>query len=324
MSQLESTRSDRIARMVWLVLAIIGTAVWVAAPASQWTSLLTICRGESVCSGVQLNVASARALEEHGLSLTAFAAYTAVVLTLVWILWYGLAALIIWRKPGDRGAVPAALFLIILPTIGQASLWLPSVGWVGGLVFGTVGVFGLLFPDGRFAPRWTRWLAIAGVIATLMATLSPPLPPVAATPAILFLCAVVGVQIYRYRYISPWAQRQQIKWALVGFTLGMVGYAALVLPLFVDWSGQFVSGSIYSAFSTTAVDIVLSAIPVSIAIAVLRGGLWDIDRVINRALLYSALSVMLAAIYIGSVITLHAPSRGLSDSTPSWLWPSPP
>jgi hypothetical protein len=132
----------------------------------------------------------------------------------------------------------------------------------------------------------------------------------------LVLCAVVTVQIHRYRAISSWAQRQQTKWALVGLVVGILGFVALILP-FGFAPAQTANGSLYAAFSTTGLDVVISAIPVSIAIAVLRSRLWDIDRVINRALVYTSLSVTLAAIYIGSVIGLQTLFRLVAGTSSS-------
>jgi hypothetical protein len=53
-------------------------------------------------------------------------------------------------------------------------------------------------------------------------------------------------------------------------------------------------------------------IPVSISIAIFRSRLWDIDRVINRTLVYGALTVILTAVYVGLVISLQALLRGIT------------
>jgi hypothetical protein len=82
---------------------------------------------------------------------------------LVFLVWYGLAVLIFRRKPDDRGALLAVYFLVVLPAVGIYP-WLspsPPLDWIltSAFIF-TLLTFGLLFPDGRFAPRWTRWLVV--------------------------------------------------------------------------------------------------------------------------------------------------------------------
>jgi hypothetical protein len=53
------------------------------------------------------------------------------------------------------------------------------------------------------------------------------------------------------------------------------------------------------------IPLIMLLIPLSVGTAMLRSGLFDIDLVINRALVYGALSAMLALVYIGSVVALQ-------------------
>ncbi|MGI8825814.1 MAG: hypothetical protein ACR2JC_09235 [Chloroflexota bacterium] len=145
-------------------------------------------------------------------------------------------------------------------------------------------------------------MAAAGLPFTIVAALVP-------SPAIWFIAlfllpiGIVGLQIYRFRSISSWAQRQQTKWALFGLSAGILGTLAVLL-LSPTQNGSLASG-LANALGFTNISL----IPIGIAIAVLRNRLWDIDRIINRALDYTALSATLAAIYLGSVIGLQAPFR---------------
>jgi hypothetical protein len=233
--------------------------------------------------------------------------YVAVVLTAIWALWYGLGALIVWRRPEDRGALFSAFSLAILP-LGEVSGWQNSSvsAWMGTLFFCALLVFAILFPDGRFRPRWTRWLALLVVVVNAAALPSFPGPTAVAASiaSLLVIVPVIGVQVHRFRSLSTWSQRQQSKWAFFGVGVAMVGVAASLMPyLFV----RVPNGSLYSAVTgTTEIGIVVTAIPISLAIAVLRSRLWDIDRVISRALAWAALTVVLGAVYIGGVIGLQA------------------
>jgi hypothetical protein len=234
-----------------------------------------------------------------------FAAYIEAVLAVVWAIWYGMAALIIWRRPTDRGAVVAAFFLILFPALWGAVLLPRDASLIGAplTLAPVVGLilFCLLFPEGRFTPRWTRWLGIASVPTTIFVVLSSWWG--STILFILFLFVLVGVQVYRFRSVSTWEQRQQTKWAFFGVIIAVLGFATIITTYAFPWAS---TGTVYGGSSTSAVALVPTAIPLSLGIAVLRNRLWDIDRVINRALVYSALSLTLAAIYIGGVIGLQA------------------
>jgi hypothetical protein len=285
-------------------------------PVSQWSTLQTICHPDSACvsNSYQLNAASARVLSQHGISLGAFAVFNAAVYTVVWVMWYGLAALIIWRKPQDRGALLSAFFLVTFPLLfptqgGSIPASAPVLlQFVNVVPFFALMLFGLLFPDGHFAPRWMRWLAAAGVLATIASGLLPN-SNIWIIPVLLLPIAIVGVQIYRFRRVSTWDQRQQTKWALFGLVVAVLGFVALtLLSLFAP--AQTANDSLYGALPVP--ELVISALPICIGIAVLRSRLWDIDRIISRALVYTILSITLGAIYIGSIVGLQALFRAIT------------
>ena len=165
-------------------------------------------------------------------------------------------------------------------------------------VFGALALFGLLFPDGRFAPKWTRWLALAALVA-FIATIFSDQPAVLAS--LLLILPVPFLQIYRFRRVSSWAQRQQAKWALFGLAAFILALVAFALT-FVFAPRQTANGSLYAALSLDAFLILISIIPISLAVSVLRSNLWDIDRLISRALAYTSLSLVLAGIYVGGMI----------------------
>ncbi|MGI8825808.1 MAG: hypothetical protein ACR2JC_09205 [Chloroflexota bacterium] len=311
MSDLTSVRSARIAQAVWLVLAVMTTAVYAVPYAVTWLAMQSICHPDSACAPYQLDTASAHRLSQHGISMGEYAAFSVVVAAVVWVVWYGLGALIIWRKPRDRGALLCAFFLVSFPLLDPAfGGAIPSSARmlqfaITCMPLAALFLFGLLFPDGRFAPRWTRWLAAAGVPFTIVAALLPS-STIWIIPLFLLPFGIVGLQIYRFRSISSWAQRQQTKWALFGLSAGILGLVAEVLL------SPSQNGSLANGLANTLGFSSPSLIPITIGIAVLRSRLWDIDRIIGRALVYAALSVTLATIYIGSVIGLQTVFRAIS------------
>jgi hypothetical protein len=188
-----------------------------------------------------------------------------------------------------------------------------------------------LFPTGRLlSPRWrpVAWLAGTAtaaftVLAALQANLGPVGDPLIANPigvaglenpeestvgvALLVLLTVLmlvafGSLVLRFRR-SRGEERQQLKW----FT-----YAAALLPLFV--LADFLPGAVGDLAS--AVPIVV--LPVAAGIAILRYRLYDIDRLINRTLVYGLLTALLAGVYAGAVLILGQLFGGVARDPPSW------
>lgn len=183
-------------------------------------------------------------------------------------------------------------------------------------------LFGLLFPDGRFVPRWTRWVAAVWVLLIAHDTFMPhalvdesqaPVAVQALLPILLF-GTVLGAQMYRYRNVSTWEERQQVKWVLYGLGVSLLGMISLNIGYALA-PGAGTPGSLYDLSAYTAFPLVNTAIPIAIAVAMLRSRLWDVDRVINRTLVYGSLTLSLAAIYIGGVVGLQALFRTVTGQS---------
>jgi len=232
---------------------------------------------------------------------------------------YTVAAVIVWRRSDDWMAIfasltlmmyGAAIFSVEFPIRHWSMMLVQSIGW------GCLLIFFLVFPDGRFVPRWTRWLAALWGVYTLFWLIFPTITPRRLLGGdfnpfgILLPCFGVGTlaQIYRYVRVATPIQRQQTKWVVFGFTsafLGIVGTLAI-------WTLS-VSDSELAWLAGLGILIVsMALIPVSIAVAVLRYRLWDIDIIIRRTLIYGALIGALALVYFGSVALLQALAQALT------------
>jgi hypothetical protein len=201
----------------------------------------------------------------------------------------------------------------------DALLWFANWIFVWGF-FPLVTALLLLFPDGRLPSR--RWWPVAALIALALGCLTigfafepgnldsysraqnalglggTPGDVIDALQAVgypLFLFAAIGsvaALVTRFRR-SHGVERQQLKW--------MAAAAALAV---VAW---FVNGVLDQAFginSSFFLPIVLLSIPVAATVAILRYRLYDLGRIVNRTLVYAALSATLAAIYLGLVLLL--------------------
>ena len=79
--------------------------------------------------------------------------------------------------------------------------------------------------------------------------------------------------------------------------------------------GDFLPGAAGNLFF--AVPVVF--LPVATGIAILRHRLYDIDRLINRTLVYGLLTALLAGVYAAVVLVLGQVFGGLGDNPPSWV-----
>jgi hypothetical protein len=173
-----------------------------------------------------------------------------------------------------------------------------------------VVLFFLLFPGGRFVPRWTRWLAVAFVAFAVSRDLFPGLYSGSSALEMVSLGVFSGMvvslvwsQIYRYRTVSSPAQRRQTKWVVFGTALGVAGTFPFQLPLDLSLLGGDTPLTLLVLKTGFALSFLL--VPLSIGVAVLRSRLFDIDRLINRTLVYGVLTTTLVALYLGSVVVLQ-------------------
>jgi hypothetical protein len=312
------------ARGVWIVGAVVVLAIFFAATPAYFASLHVVSTTTLNLSGdQQLTPAGLRQLHALGLSLDFYATYFVVINVIFVVAWFVVGGLIFWRKSDDRMAYFASLILVVFSvnfTVGNmvealpASWWVPvqSVRFIGGM---GLSIFFYVFPDGRFVPRWTRWLLISWVIHELFgdtlfinASFNPFVyfPWIDALLFISLLVSLVVVQVYRYRRVSNMVQRQQTKWVVFGMAVAVLGFAATLivgtLPVVVD----ALSGPLVNMIANAALEVFLLLIPVSVGIAVSRSRLWEIDIIINRSLVYGTLTVALALIYAGCVLALQA------------------
>jgi hypothetical protein len=184
-----------------------------------------------------------------------------------------------------------------------------------------------VFPDGRFVPRWTWLLGAAAGLAALLLSADlarifvelPDVPPGVSEArfglAVLiwtgFWGAGMYAQTYRYRHVSGPVQRQQTKW--IALSLGLIfSILALgfVLPsLFID------TANAWFAWAALATMPVILLFPASVAVAILRHHLYDIDRLLSRTLTYGLLTVALGILYVSAVILGQALSPRGEDSS---------
>src|SRR5919107_296956 len=242
-----------LGRMVWVAVAITVLAIILFSIPSSFEHYQSVCSAASeVCSerGVgQPTPEGVRALREMGLSVRSDALFYVVVEKIFQLVWFAVGAIIFFRRSEDRMALLVSLFLVtfgpvlVIPTAAytlissQPAWWLPVRGVE---IVGSVcsALFFFLFPGGRFAPRWTRWLAVAFIAFQVSTSLyagfysrSPALEAVSYLVFLSIIVSLVSFQVYRYRRISSEAQRRQTRWVVFGTTLGVSGTSFFKLPV---------------------------------------------------------------------------------------------
>ena len=184
------------------------------------------------------------------------------------------------------------------------------------LGFPSLVFFFFLFPNGRFVPHWTRWVAVGFAILFIPLAFFPstvPSPLLLSLPVVLFGSLVYG-QVYRYRHVSTIKERQQTKWIVFGTAVALLGFLLLgvLLPnLLKAFSSVQNVGPLALIILETSIYFLLLLVPFSLAIALLHYRLWDVDAVINKTLVYGGLSGTLAIVYIGCIVGLQALSQGV-------------
>ena len=226
-------------------------------------------------------------------------------------------------------------FPVAVYALGQW-LWVPAVGLLAIYLI-------LLFPDGRLPSRRWRPLAWLSGVAILLGSASSGLSPgpiaelggvrnpyglerqpwvanaANATLVVLLVCILASVLslILRYRR-SRGEERQQIKWiafsaAFVGFGFVSAMASGLIVLAFAPESwGSANTPPLWFDLLFSVVLVSFGGVPVAVGTAVLRYRLYDIDLIINRALVYGSITAMLAVVYVGSVVGLQSVFRGLT------------
>ena len=255
---------------------------------------------------------------------------TTMLLVVATSVWFAVSGVMFWRKSNDRVILLFSLaFLLIggifLPPFPAALyggipwFWELPLDIIESLAQAAFLVF-YLFPDGRFVPRWTRWLALTWIVLSFDQNI-PTFINVGAfnpwnSPFSLFFYRLVETaffgsfviaQLYRYRHVSTPVQRQQTKWVVFAFAIGLVGASAIFLELYAlpySFPALALPGQLAHLIASTYSWGLLVPIPLCMGVALLRYRLWDIDIIINRTLVYGVLTVGIVAIYILVVVGL--------------------
>jgi hypothetical protein len=239
-----------------------------------------------------------------------------------------LGVLVAWKRPSNRVGWLLLAYVVVRAAVGvmtayaergvvvepgslplaSHAVWAATWLWTAQFVF--LPLIVLNFPNGRIPSRRWRWVArfsVAPLVLMIVAALDwldvpalylieafdegvagaqwgMALRQVAFLVILGLMVAAVASLIVRFRRSSN-VERQQLKWVM---------FAAALLTAHGIWSA-FLPGP--EDLTAAIGALAFAALPTAMGVAILRYRLYDIDRIINRTLVYGALTAMIAGAY---------------------------
>lgn len=216
--------------------------------------------------------------------------------------------LLLIRRARDRLSPWASLMMLLFSLgNGMAGFHLATLfanPYAVYNMFNFIGFSALLvvlavFPEGRFKPRWSLFIAVAMVLLNWWTQSWPT--QIGNIVLVLMQAAAIAAIATRYRTMPPGTGRQQIRWALLGFAGSLVGLAVLIGFQFArQMTGSFGVYSWVHIGSAVAMLATNGLVITGITFGLLRYRLYDADAAISRSFVYGALTLSLLAIFAGS------------------------
>lgn len=314
-----------IARAIWWLITVVGVLIYAIGIDILFQLLSTTCTG-SDCLRQQLSPEALPAMAERGLTLTEYAIFQLIPPAIFAVVCVTVGILIFWKRSHELMALSSSLWLVTfgltlfeeeVRATGAAYPWLQPAAlmlvWLGGVIL--LPLFFCIFPNGRFAPRWTKWAWLITSVLFVSLGMAGELFPVFEAIFQSFIGYVwfsmvlggIAVQFYRYRYLLTDNERQQTKWVVFAFLVTITVLVTLLLtnPLFFDFTAQGPENPVSSILLNAVSTFAFLVIPLGIGISILRHRLYDIDVIIRRTVQYSIVSAVLAAVYFGSITLIQ-------------------
>jgi hypothetical protein len=227
--------------------------------------------------------------------------------------WFGLYLAVTFVLYGTLHGSATSVVSMLHPNLEPLMTPMGVFAWVALFI----SIF--LFPNGRFVPGWTR-LVVLGIFILFSIDLvfyGGDTPPVYILVP-LFTMILIGpaAQVYRYLKVSNPIERQQTKLVILSiimvFMILLIDAIPYMLGLDLNPAAHL---SLFFLLLDSLGTYVVGLIPLSIALAIFRYGLWDIDLVIRRTLLYTGMTATLGVVYFGSVVVFQQALGSLTGNS---------
>lgn len=292
----------------------------------QYQRLATPCPPRGPCFISSLTGVEEAILARYGVGLGVYAGVVSLLQLATYAGFLGVAAVLFWRRRDDPMSICTVwvLALLTLTMSGYMTAVIDLDGPWGFLIYaaiiaanGAIILFFALFPSGSFAPRALRWYAPLLILLNSVVTVAV----VAAGDRGLFslpyllvqslwMVSMLVAQVYRYRRISTPDERRRTQW-VVGVLVVFMSYK-LGFAWFMGLVG--IRSDENLALVRVLLMLLLHAMELAIVVgvlAMLRRGLYGIERLAGRTVVYALLTVCVAGLYVlivGGVSLLLRPS----------------
>jgi len=316
--------TGRAAQAGWLlfVLFALSLALPRIAPYSQL--LQTVCTGADCLIG-QLTPAEAQVALAAGFWPSEYASAAIIFFLFTYTLLLLTAAALIWRKPTHGAAVCGAFALVALgtsPLAQAAARVVPTLELLARIIqlvqLVALLYFFCLIPDGHFHPGWLRWVVFAVVPAAALVVFGVVGPVAGLAIGMVIGALIIGTVIYRYRSLPASPQHEQVAWALAAIALlagaQWIGRPISPLPLPATPLDAVPAGS-FLMVPLLGMLLVVGALT-CLAVSLLSDELFRVEVVLNRALVYSLLTLFVVG---GYVLVVGYLSRVFQSSGSLWF-----
>jgi hypothetical protein len=319
-----------LCRVGWLLISATGLSLFERALPTYYDFLHHVCAGSGCFEGVQLNFGQLIVLARIGIHLEEYALNYFILSIAASLVTVAIGIFLFIKKSNDWLVLLISLFLVNSVT-GSSNIIAPYLFrhpefvLPGNIIYFVVStcliLFFLLFPTGKFTPRWTIGLAVFWGLTFILGNFFPDtIFYINKWPdsikffyySAIILTGIVA-QVIKNLKLSSLEQRLQTKWVVFGVSLGWGG------GLLIEFIRDIFPGSTANPYSFIGLNIldvvVVTLIPIAVLIAILRNHLWDIDVIIRRTLVYGLLTTSLLLIYFLVILLLEQLLRLMTGQT---------
>ena len=288
---------------IWLLFILFALSLAVPGVAPYNRFLQEACAGSGCLAG-QLTPQEAQATLIASGSLTRYAYGMYLVHIFTCALMLLTAAALIIRKPKQPAAIFGAFMLTAAGThtLAQAlatsmpDRWLPAQ-FLQFILLSTLTIFLCLLPDGRFHPAWLRWAVLALIPVVAVGVFVSPGSTVAKAVSAAIATVVITNTWTSYRKIGELPTKERFTWSLVAIFL-LTGAQVMGRPIRILPLPPVLFTPLSVSFSPLFGMLLVVAALACLAVALFSDDLFQLDLIINRAIVYGFLTLFIVGGYI--------------------------